>query len=187
MHSHSARDRRSGGSKRSAITLIEVLVLLTILVVITNFTMKMVRTFASDVPRSYRDFQTNMTVQDMLRQLRRDVEGALDLQRLPNDEATNPVLAVTLSEGIVYYEFFGDKVARGLTAGDPGEEGLRVWRAPHAMLEWQVLASGNKAYAMEITTAIERVVLARHERKLRNAHVFFLGLANGAESENTSE
>lgn len=189
MHGRNATHRKNPRrAVRPAMSLMEMLVLIALFVVITDFALRMIRTFAGDVPRSYRDFQTNVTVQDMLRQLREDVEAGRDIRRMPNDDETaSPVLAVTLPDGVVFYEFCPDKVSRGPTVGDPNEIPLHTWPVPQAVFEWQVLARDNQAYALEITTAIERIILARLERKLRNSHVFFVGLANGAEIENASE
>jgi hypothetical protein len=187
MNGNNKRTLRPGWS-RPGISLTEMLVMLALLGIITDAAFRTVRVYGGGIRRSYRDFGTSMNINDMLRQLRRDVESARHLQQLSgDDEAANPVLAVTLPDRVVFYEFQPDKVARGLTVGDPNEPSLRIWPSPQTVFEWQVLARGDRVVAIEITSAIERVILDVPERKLRNSHVFFVGLANGVESEEISQ
>jgi len=161
--------------------LMEILVLLALLVVITDFTVRMVRTFGADIPRSYKDFQANVTVQDMLRQLRRDVEGGLRLEEAPGEvEGADRLLSVTLPEGVVWYDFADEQVSRGPAVGDPNVPASHVWPVPHAVIAWRLAAQDDAACALEITTCIERNTRGRREKKLRNSHVFFMG-AGGAE------
>ena len=97
----------------------------------------------------------------MLRQLREDVEAGHDVRRVPNDaETAGSVLAVTLPGGVVFYEFGVDEVLRGATVGDPNDVS-HAWPVPQAVLEWEVIARDDQACALEITTAIERVILAQ--------------------------
>ena len=51
MHRNEDHRWKAGGSVRPAMTLIEMLVLLALFAVITDFTVKMVRMFAGDIPR----------------------------------------------------------------------------------------------------------------------------------------
>ena len=170
------------GNARRAMTLLELLAMLAILVVIFTFFTKTFHDLIGGVPRAHRDFQANTSVQDMIRRLRRDVESGRGLLQYAGDERTGgDLLLIASDEGVISYEFDGDRVVRSLAVNDPNMPGESIWSVPHARIDWDVWRQNNAGYALEIHTAIERTVLDRPEIKLSNSHLFFAGIAVGDE------
>lgn len=172
----------AAGNNRRAMTLIELLAMLAILVVILAMFTKTFRKLMGDIPRAHRDFQANTSVQDMIRRLRRDVESGRGLLQYAGDERMGgDLLLIESGEGVISYEFDGDRVVRSLAVDDPNVPAESIWSVPHARIEWDVWRQNGAGYALEVRTAIERTVLDRAEIKLRNSHLFFAGIAVGDE------
>ena len=170
------------GNDRRAMTLIELLAVLALLVVILALFTKTFNKLMGAIPRAHRDFQANTSVQDMIRRLRRDVESGRRLLRYEGDErAGGDLLLIEFGESVISYEFDGDRVVRTLAVDDPNMPGESIWSVPHARIDWDVWRRDNAGYALEVRTAIERTVLDRPEIKLRNSHLFFAGIAVGDE------
>jgi type II secretory pathway pseudopilin PulG len=158
---------------RAAFTLIELLVMLAALVVITGLAAKANRQWLGNTSRMHRNFQTNTTLQDMLRMLRKDIESSEGLQK-----RSESLLHIDSTGDIISYKFNGSQIFRAVNIPDPNESADDVWSVPHANINWNVYAQDDKGYALEVSTSIERVVLDRKERKLRNSHVFFVGVGD---------
>ncbi|MCD6395224.1 MAG: prepilin-type N-terminal cleavage/methylation domain-containing protein [Planctomycetes bacterium] len=170
------------GNDRRAMTLIELLVALALLVVILGLFTKTTHKLIGGIPRAHRDFQANTSVQDMIRRLRRDVESGSRLLRYEGDgRAGGDLLLIASGEGVISYEFDRDQVVRTLAVDDPNVPGESIWSVPHARIDWDVWRQNGAGYALEIRTAIERTVLGRLEIKLHNSHLFFAGIAVGDE------
>ncbi len=172
----------AAGNDRRAMTLIELLVMLTLLVVILGMFAKTFHKLMCSVPRAHRDFQANTSVQDMIRRLRKDVESGRRLLQYAGDERVGgDLLLIASGEGVISYEFDRDRVVRTLAVDDPNMPGESIWSVPHARIDWDVWRRNDAGYALEVRTAIERTVLGRLESKLRNSHLFFAGIAVGDE------
>ncbi len=176
------RNSVAAGNDRRAMTLTELLVVLALLVVILAMFTKLSHKLIGGVPRAHRDFQANTSVQNMIRRLRRDVESGRSLLRYEGDgRAGGDLLLIASGEGVISYEFDGDRVVRSLAVDDPNMPGESIWSVPHARIDWDVWRQNDAGYALEVRTAIERTVLDRPEIKLRNSHLFFAGIAVGDE------
>jgi len=170
----------AAGNDRRAMTLLEMLAMLALLVVILGLFTKTFNRLMGGVPRAHRDFQANTSVQDMIRRLRRDVESGRSLLQYAGDgRVGGDLLLIESGEGVISYEFDGDRVVRSLAVDDPNMPGESIWSVPHARIDWDVWRRNNAGYALEVRTAIERTVLDRPEIKLRNSHLFFAGIAVG--------
>lgn len=172
----------AAGNDRRAMTLMEMLVVLAVLVVMLTLFTKSFNRLMGGVPRAHRDFEANTSVQDMIRRLRRDVESGRSLLQYAGDERVGgDLLLIESGEGVISYEFDSDRVVRSLAVDDPNMPGESIWSVPHARIDWDVWRRNNAGYALEVRTAIERTVLDRPEIKLRNSHLFFAGIAVGDE------
>ena len=160
-------------ANRAAFTLIELLVMLAALIVITGLAAKANRQWLGNTSRMHRDFQTNTTLQDMLRMLRKDIESSDRLQK-----RSESLLHIDSAGDIISYKFNDAQIFRAVNIHDPNESADDVWSVPHANINWNVYAQDDKGYALEVSTSIERVVLDRKEKKLRNSHVFFVGIGD---------
>ncbi len=173
----------SAGGNRRAVSLIEMIMMLVLLVVIMGLSAKMFRGVMGNTVRMHRDFEVYTSVQDMLRDLRKDVEGSKNLVRYAGDDsAGGDLLRIDSPGGAISYGSNEDAVFRTVGVSDPNEGGEKVWVVPHAQIEWQVLERGGKGHALEIKTWIERTVYGEVERKLYNSHVYFVGIIRGDEN-----
>jgi prepilin-type N-terminal cleavage/methylation domain-containing protein len=176
------RNGVAAGNDRRAMTLMELLAVLALLVVILAMFTKVINKLMGDIPRAHRDFQANTSVQNMIRRLRRDVESGRGLLRYEGDgRAGGDLLLIESGEGVISYEFDKDQVVRTLAVDDPNMPGENIWSVPNARIDWGVWRQNDAGYALEVRTAIERTVLGRREIKLRNSHLFFAGIAVGDE------
>ncbi len=141
------------------------------------------RELAVEMPRMHRDFQSNVSLHDMLRQLRKDVERSTSLSVYADDRASGQSgagdgLRMDMDGAAIVYEFAEEQIIRTVIDSDTdlpvGEE--ETWLAPHALIEWQLWRREGQGYAVEVATAIRREVLGVWETKLRNSHVFFAGM-----------
>ncbi len=172
----------AAGNDRRAMTLMELLAALALLVVILALFTKTFNKLMGGIPRAHRDLQANTSVHDMIRRLRRDVESGRSLLQYEGDERVGgDLLLIEGGEGVISYEFDRDRVVRTLAVDDPNMPGESIWSVPHARIDWDVWRRNDAGYALEVRTAIERTVLGRLESKLRNSHLFFAGIAVGDE------
>jgi type II secretory pathway component PulJ len=162
----------------------EMLVVCSLITVVLAIHSRSFRELAVEMPRMHRDFQSNVSLQDMLRQLRKDVERSTSLSVYADDRESeqngevDDLLMVELDGTAISYEFAKEQIIRSTidtnTDLPVGEE--EIWPTPHAQIKWQLWRRDGKGYAVEIATAIRREVLGIWETKLRNSHVYFAGI-----------
>jgi type II secretory pathway pseudopilin PulG len=175
---------------RKAFTLVEVLVVLVTLPFVLLVISGVYATFIRDIPRATRVLQVNTTVLDLLRQIRRDVEGAVALpQQLGEQRASARTLLIEQPGRVIRYQMEEGRVTRTpfvvtpsgvssnaltgtLPTGSPTES--RLWRVPDAMITWQLWEQDGRAYAVEIHSHIPQRSSGRVREKLANTQVFFL-------------
>ena len=163
---------------RKGFTIIEMLSIMTALAVIMLVCAKPVRTLIADIPRTHRDFQTNTRMHHMLKRLQADIEASNSLLEYPADKRiSGNLLLIETRHGVICYEFGDDEVIKTVSGDDLPESGRssESWLLPHAKIHWKVWSRDGKGYAVEVTTSIERRVMGRCEKKLRNSHVYFVG------------
>lgn len=177
MHVNNKKIISGSSRNRTALTLIEMLVLTAALVVITNLAARANRQWLGNTSRMHRDFQTNTTLQDMLRMLRKDVESSQGLQK-----QSEVLLHIDSAGDTITYKFDDPHIFRAVNIPDPNESADNVWSVPHADIDWNVYQQDSKGYALEVSTSIERVILDRREWKLQNSHLFFVGVDIGDEN-----
>lgn len=156
--------------KRSAYTLLEMMAIIAAIVVIMALSVKPVRTLVADVPRANRDFQTWLQTQDMLTQLRRDIQQSTRMEpaAIVSDNYNSSLLRLQQPEKLVSYSFSDDKVLRR-TNGVSDH-----WDLPHVHIKWDFLEHNETPYALEITTWTERTVFQKTQKKNEQSYVYFL-------------
>ena len=164
---------------RKAFMLIEMIVMLSLLLIALFMLTKPMKTVTADMPRMHRDFQTNISVLHMLKQLRTDVETSTGLLACAGDERIAPnLLLIDSCDAIISYQLDDGVVVRTIDSSDSSGAGHSStnWLLPHAKIKWNLAKRGRQPYALEITTGIQRKVMGRWENKLQNSYVFFTGL-----------
>ena len=158
--------------------LIEVLVMLGVIAMTLLIIAGQFRVLAIDVPRAYRDFQSNTSILDMLNKLRNDIEAAQDLsQALDTSEGGIETLSIDSVCSKIRYTFENEKVIKTKLTDD-GYQMVESWSVPRAVIDFELWQNNGKTYALEISTAVRRKVWDHWENRLKNSHVFFIKSTN---------
>jgi prepilin-type N-terminal cleavage/methylation domain-containing protein len=158
---------------KKAFTLIEMLVVITILPVVTLALSRVFATFIRDVPRMARVAERNITVSDMIAQMRDDLDHAVALpdafEARRSDERT---LLIALSNNVVCYELQKDGGVRSVLSA--GGQDPRIWTFPEAEVTWSRWREDEAAYAVEIHTLVRQTIRSQVKDKLANSYVLFV-------------
>lgn len=163
--------------RREAFTLVEVLVVITVLPIVAIAFSGLFATFTRDVPRLTRMVQENTIVLDLVRHIREDVDAAVALpdasHELTSDDRT---LLIGLPECVVCYRIDEDGVTRIVLVdgqGEPQTEG--IWRFRDAVIAWRLQRRADRAYAVEVHTSLKERLSGKTRQRFANSHLFFLG------------
>jgi prepilin-type N-terminal cleavage/methylation domain-containing protein len=166
---------------RKAFTLVEVLLVVTIVPFVLVAISGVYATFIRDIPRTTRVLQQNATVLDLLQQMRRDMDGAVGLpEQFDDRHAGESTLLIAQAVGVICYQWRDGQVVRTVLGGqispDRGRMAQeRVWRAPDAVIAWDRWMRNDKPYAIEIRSYLKQWVSGFLREKLANSNVFFIG------------
>jgi len=154
---------------RKAFTLLEVLVLVTVMPLLMVILSKVFAVFIHDIPQETRLLQENTTVLNLLQQISRDMDEAIDLPG-PYDanEPEVTTLRIVQPKAVICYEFRDGQVVRT----QPQE---RIWRVPDAVIAWRLWGRNGKPYAVEVHARLQYRFEGRLRPKLVNSHVYFVG------------
>jgi hypothetical protein len=156
--------------RRKGASIIEVLVICTVLVVLMFLMVKPTRALFVDMHHTQKDFESNFVVHNVLSQIQKDIEGSISA----NKDAADPnAFILETDSGPIRYSFGNEQVIKL----GPGEK-TDVWTIPHAVVKLDVWQREEKCYAVEFTKSIERKVLGKWEKKLSNSYVYFVGAGN---------
>ena len=165
---------------RRGVTLVELLAALplmaAVLVVISTLFPAAVR----DVPRLYRVVQTGGGISHLAREIREDVDASVSFPaRAAGKTADENTLLLELPQGIICYEIHQNEVIRSEISSDGRESKIaNSWSLPEAKISFHLWRSDERAYAVELRSAVEYVTQGRVEDKLANTQVYFLGALN---------
>lgn len=170
---------------RKAFTLMEVLVLTTVAPLMLVVVSRIFSTFIQDIPRETRVVQQNTTVLDLLQQVRRDVDGAIDLpERFDTTDSDEHTLLIHQPQAVICYRFEDGRAVRTLLKGqgpsDPNEQ--RLWRMPNAVITWRPWTRDGGTYAVEMHSHVQQRFADLLRNRLVNSQVFFIhGVGKGRE------
>lgn len=163
---------------RKGMTLVEMLVVLSVLPFAAIALDTLFRTMVSDFPRSIGLVQENATLLNMLEHVRQDVSVA---KALPTSfgphTASDKVLLIELAEGTFSYQLEQGKLIRQNLSLDRQNDGAdsTVWSLPNSVVQWRVWSKGDKGYAVEVNTYMRYKLRAKYQKKMANSHLYFLG------------
>jgi len=166
---------------RKGTTLIEMLWVLFILGLLMLVTVKPMRNISIEIPRISRDFETNTSMLDCIRNLRKDVETAAGMEVYPTDEIVGgKLLMIGSQDGMICYQFGKGTVVRyrvgKYARKDKSTE--YVWKIPNGHIGWEIWHESGKPMAVEVTTAVSRKIAGKYRDRLQNAYVFFVRADN---------
>jgi len=163
---------------RRGFSLIELITVLAVISIIAVPLAKLNRTMLYDIPRSCKMMQVNTSILSALKQMDRDINEAVAFpDAFGGGTSNDELLLIELTEGVVSYEFNEQEIVRRKLSGtaEGSDEDIMRWPARHAKIQWQIRQENDKAYAVEIKTWIEHKSGDLVERKMENAHLYFVG------------
>ena len=162
---------------RKGFSLIELLVIITILPFVLIVADGLFSSMLSDVPRSWNTMQNNSTLLNMLRQMEQDINAAKDLpSSVDGYTSGKDLLLIEQVDKIIHYQLKDNSVFRYVFAGHQKIAGqTRSWTLPKTIIQWQVLRQNDKGYAVEIQHHIEYTLRGHLIKKMENSNMFFIG------------
>lgn len=163
---------------RKGMTLVEMVVVLIVLPFAMIAFDVLFRSVLSDIPRSARLVQENVSLLNMLEQMRQDIGGAKALpQSYEQDTAGEGLLLIELADGVVSYQLSGGKMLRRRLTPAKEEQAMdaRVWSLPNSQVQWRTWRQDGRGYAVEVTTAIRYKLRSKYQDRMANSHLYFLG------------
>lgn len=162
---------------RRAFTLIEILVVISVLPFVAMAFSSLFATFIRDVPRMTRIVQENTSVLDLVRHIRDDVDAAIGFPEsfgdVKSDERT---LLIALPENVIRYQVEDSGVTRTVLGREeqaqPQSEG--AWRFRDAVIRWRLRGQGEEARAVEVRTFLRERISGKTRERLANSHVYFI-------------
>jgi type II secretory pathway component PulJ len=152
---------------RKAFTLIEILVIIAVAPIVLVTISRVFAAFIRDLPRETKVVQQNTTVQNLLVQIRRDVDQAAALPtQFDGTQAGEKTLLIERPDGLVCYQFQAGRATRAVLKGQPTSE-QRVWRMRDAVISCRPWTRGDAAYAVELHSYVRQ----RSGTMLRNSLV----------------
>jgi hypothetical protein len=150
-------------------TLVELLVASALLMMLAAGVAGLTHTYWRELPQQARMIEANRSLAIGLQRMRTDVERATGLFATP-DRA----LMIDTPGQRVCYVLTPERLERKLI----DRQGRRVdddaWPAQYAKARLSVRKVGDRPVALVVETWFDRDVAGQPERKLANAHVFFL-------------
>lgn len=163
---------------RRAFTLVEILLVITVLPFLFMIVDGVYRTLLKDLPLSYNVVQEHTILLNMLGQLRQDIDRA---QALPQSYgelvAGDNLLLIQLKDSVIVYQLENGRAVRRVLTGPQasGNEESRVWALPHATVVWKVWSKDGRGYAVATKAHIERSIRGKWKKKMTNSYLYFLG------------
>jgi prepilin-type N-terminal cleavage/methylation domain-containing protein len=160
-----------------AFTLVEMLVVITVLPFVAIAFSSLFATFIRDVPRMTRMVQENTSVLDLVRHIRDDVDAAVGLpDAFGGTKSDDHTLLIALPKTVICYRIQGAGVTRTVLGGEqtePRAEG--TWRFRDAVIGWRLWGRSDSANAVELRTFLRERISGRIREKLANSYLYFVG------------
>lgn len=164
---------------RKGIFLIELMGVFAVMILLAVMMVKPMRNITRTIPQMQQDYNTNSIINDMLDDLRKDVEASNGLMQYQgNSAASGDMLVIDSPDGLVSYSFEDNKVTR-LCDSQPGIDSFRpliAWDIPGGKIDWKLRDHDGKTVAVEISTGVNRRNSSGVRTNLKNSHVLFVGV-----------
>ncbi|MHC4264583.1 MAG: PulJ/GspJ family protein [Planctomycetota bacterium] len=159
--------------KRKGYSLVELLVVISIITFLSIPIAHLNIITLRDIPRSYKMIQTNTTILNALNYIKRDVNTATSFptshgQYKHNDQT----LLIQTDQEVIIYQFKEDQIIRLKCKDNHVSNDTIVWSTPRAKIQWKLWQKDNLR-ALEIRTYIEHESGEAINKKLKNIHLFF--------------
>jgi hypothetical protein len=155
-------------------TLVEVLTVLAIFMAISIPLSRLSKLVIYDIPKSCRLIESNTSILDILKYMKKDINSAIGFPQSFGQYATNDkCLLIEQQNEIVCYLAEQGKISR--IEVKKGERKI-VWQIPDGKIEWQVWRKNGAGYAVEIKKYVAFGRDNHTDKSMANAYVFFAGV-----------
>ena len=164
---------------RKGFSLVELLVVLAVISIVSVPLAGLSTTTLRDIPRAYKMIESNTSILNALKQIRKDVNVAKGFPKSFNGFTTNgDTLLIERANGTICYQLKdGEIVRQTLTDTKVGRnEKIINWAVPQGKVKWRVWQKNGKGYAVEVKTYIEQKSGEHLEKKMANSHLYFVGV-----------
>jgi prepilin-type N-terminal cleavage/methylation domain-containing protein len=164
---------------RNGFSLVEMLIVLTIVTFAFFAFDAIFNTALIDVPRSTRVVQENTTLLNMMWQMQRDIDSAKSLpESSAGQVASDKLLLLELADGTICYQLEDGRVLRRklMNAELDVTDQDKTWSLPNSKIEWHIWQKDGISYAVEVKTHIRYKLREKIEKKMANSHLYFAGI-----------
>ncbi len=170
----------SGRTKmRKGIFLVEMMGIMLVMSLLAIMMIKPMRNVTRNIPHMHRDYQINSIINDMLGEMRKDVEMGKKLMRYRGStRGSADMLLIDSPQGVISYSFQEGRIVkyRDHREGIDVSDAQVVWSVPNGKIDWRLRTHGGKDVAVEISTGVNRRSRSGMKTNLKNSHVLFVGV-----------
>ncbi len=158
---------------KKGFSLVEVITVLAVIAVISIPLGRLLGFMMYDIPKSGKIIETNTSILDALRYIKKDVNLAVNFpQNFKEYSANKNCLIIEQKNKTICYLAQQEKISR-IVIGDAKEK--IAWQIPNGKIEWQVWRKDDTGYAVEISKYVELKSYNRVDKKMGNSYVYFAG------------
>jgi prepilin-type N-terminal cleavage/methylation domain-containing protein len=163
---------------KKGFSIIEIITVLAVLAVVAVPLSRLYKLAAYDIPKSFRLVETNTSILNVLKYIKKDVNSAVSFpQSFGGYTTDDKCLLIKQKNKTVCYLIEQDKISR--IEIDKEKEKI-TWRIPDGQIEWQVWQKNGEGFAVEIRKYVKLKGYNFVEKKMENAYVYFAGISQEA-------
>ncbi len=162
---------------RKAFSLIELLLVITVLPVVLLGLNGVLKAFMRDLPQGTAVMNQQTTVLDLIDTIGRDVRGAVAFpDSAGGRQSDDQTLLIALPTGTVVYERTDGRIRRVLLdrQGREDPNGLSHWRLPSTVIAWQRWKQAEAVQGVEVHSHVKQIVDGHPQKKLMQTRLYLV-------------
>ncbi len=158
---------------KKGFSLVEAITVLAVIAVVSIPLGRLLKFMMYDIPKSQKLIESNTSILDALKYIKRDVNSAKDFpQSFQKYSADGNTLLIEQQGGVICYLLQDEKISR-IVVDDA--KGKITWQIPSGKIEWRVWRKDGIGYAVEIKKYVELKSHNRVDKKMENSFLYFAG------------
>ncbi len=165
---------------KKGFSIVEVITVLAVIAVVSIPLGRLLKFMMYDIPQSCKLVESNTSILDVLKYMRKDINSAKSFPRSFREYSTDANnLLIERQGGVVCYLRQDETISR-IVVDDAN--GRITWQIPNGKIEWRVWRNDGAGYAVEIKKCVELKSYKRADKKMENSYVYFAGAYKEAEN-----